>query len=564
MKRSISTIILFLFIVKGNNAQKIRSIEKEFPLNWSTEIGNVTYRTNLISAGNYLLIGSNGNSYRDYSIDNKNGLKVIDPKKGKVKRVILGESFGDVDVNGVIVHDNKIYFGNDNDEFVCVDILGNIQWRLPLSGDVEHEPIIIDNDNKKLIVFATETGELRAVNPDDGNTVWEYLHPKFKGWRQGDNRVVFKIKAHFTSGGIFFSKPAIADLNRDGVKDLIYSCNYEETRAINGANGKLLWKIQRAENSKWSNDGSYHNTPIIAGKGSNLKVLIPQSDYNDGNGYLRKINIHDRRGKFIKEYYCKTSIGNRGLNSLNISSEEVVIPNTTSTCVFNATNNQFDFIYGINLKYTYTDWQNKQQVGNRFSYDPLISNKLIKYKNEECIVVMFQEDYGVDDSQAVLSIIGLESKKVHGRYHLPSGSEFAPHISDVNGDGKLDLLVGCYDGRLYCYNMGISSRNLLTKEKKYSLSESTENNQIKIEDLSDEVKENDLESVKDQGVMHKAVPDKVTKDITQKTSEDDGDDSLSAANLYLISYSSLALLLLVGASIYLFRKNKEEDPVEQS
>ena len=55
--------------------------------------------------------------------------------------------------------------------------------------------------------------------------------------------------------------------------------------------------------------------------------------------------------------------------------------------------------------------------------------------------------------------------------------------------------------------------------------------------------------------MQKAVPDKVTKDITQKTSKDDGDDSLSAANLYLISYSSLALLLLVGASIYLFRKN---------
>ena len=93
MKRSICIIILFLFVLNGNIAQNILQIENEFPLNWKADIGNVTYRTNVISANNYLLIGSNGNNYRDYAIDQSNGLKVIDPKTGKINKVILGESY---------------------------------------------------------------------------------------------------------------------------------------------------------------------------------------------------------------------------------------------------------------------------------------------------------------------------------------------------------------------------------------------------------------------------------------------------------------------------------------
>ena len=56
--------------------------------------------------------------------------------------MILGESYGDVDVNGVIVHDNKIYLG-----MIMMSLFvrthGKILWRLPISGDVEHEPSVV-------------------------------------------------------------------------------------------------------------------------------------------------------------------------------------------------------------------------------------------------------------------------------------------------------------------------------------------------------------------------------------------------------------------------------------
>ena len=563
MKRSISIIILFLFVLNGNIAQNIVPIEKEFPLNWKADIGNVTYRTNVISANNYLLIGSNGNNYRDYAIDQSNGLKVIDPKTGKINKVILGESYGDVDVNGVIVHDNKIYFGNDNDEFVCVDIQGKILWRLPISGDVEHEPIVVKVNNKSLIVFATETGELRAVDHENGNTVWEYLHPDFKGWRQGDNRFVFKIKTHFRSGGVFFSKPAVADLNSDGVLDLIYSCNYAEIRAFNGANGKLMWKIKSEEKDEWKLNTSYHYSPVIAGKGSNLQMLINKHKYENEN-WINKFSIYDRKGRFIRDYHYRPSAGYYGLNSLNIDAEKVLVPFTRSIAIFDVNNKRINFIEGLNLKYTYTDWQNNQRESDRFSYDPLLGNQLIQFKNEECAVLLHQHDYPLDGQPAVVSIVGLKSNSIHKRFHLPSGSEFAPYISDVNKDGKLDLLVGCYDGKLYCYNMGISTKNLLIEEKKYSIYKSDNKKQSNktVEYLTEKENEENLEIQNEINDQKEDINAIALKNVNEK--DDQLDEGLSSANLYLLSYGSFALLIFAGASFYLFRKKEGDSYVDQA
>ena len=43
---------------------------------------------------------------------------------------------------------------------------------------------------------------------------------------------------------------------------------------------------------------------------------------------------------------------------------------------------------------------------------------------------------------------------------LPETSEFKPLIKDFNQDGKLDLLVNCRDGKLYCFDLKIAANNL--------------------------------------------------------------------------------------------------------
>ena len=60
-----------------------------------------------------------------------------------------------------------------------------------VSGDVEHQPTLIVRKNGNLIAFATEVGEIRAVELKKGNTVWKYYDSNFNGWKEGHNRFVF-------------------------------------------------------------------------------------------------------------------------------------------------------------------------------------------------------------------------------------------------------------------------------------------------------------------------------------------------------------------------------------
>ncbi|MEN9883923.1 MAG: hypothetical protein RLZZ420_1140, partial [Bacteroidota bacterium] len=44
-------------------------------------------------------------------------------------------------------------------------------------------------------------------------------------------------------------------------------------------------------------------------------------------------------------------------------------------------------------------------------------------------------------------------KTTLAKYALPDIGEMPPVIRDVDVDGKLDLLINCFDGQLYCYSL---------------------------------------------------------------------------------------------------------------
>ena len=118
-------------------------------------------------------MGSNGMNYMDYNLfDKKSGIYVMDAATGTIRSHFGNEVLGDMDVNGVLFYKNRIYYGNDNEEFICSSPEGKIIWRNPASGDIEHEPILLDMQGNKYVVYASEAGEVRAVDPETGKTKW--------------------------------------------------------------------------------------------------------------------------------------------------------------------------------------------------------------------------------------------------------------------------------------------------------------------------------------------------------------------------------------------------------
>ena len=443
-------IILVAFIVPARytSEKPYPSIEQEFNLIWKAQTGIATFRSNVLFDQNDLIIGSNGYQLMDYNfIDTASGVYIVDRYSGKIKRHFGEEVMGDMDVNGVMHYNNQFYFGNDNEEFLCTTPKGEIIWRNPASGDIEHEPVLLEIQGKNYIVYATEEGEIQAVDPFSGASFWTYYTPDFNGWKPGKNRNLFKVRAYFRNSTSFFTKPVMLDLNSDGIKDLIYNTYDNKVYAINGLNGKLLWK--------YDHDGHLSVFAVVDDQNAEPGLLMASSKWIDFDQYDYKFIRLDRKGNMSVFY--SGNLGNGfGLNALKVSAEQLLIPCTDSLAILSLKTNQIDWIdrsITYLFQYSYTSSEKFERIESRNAHDPLIAQDLINYNGDSSCVVLLSQYDRANYKIGVLEIISMRDKKLLKRFSLPSTSEMAPIITDVNQDGRKEILVNCSDGVTYCYQI---------------------------------------------------------------------------------------------------------------
>jgi len=354
-----------------------------------------------------------------------------------------------MDVNGLLIVDGNIYFGNDNEEFLCVDLTGAVKWRIPASGDIEHRPVLFSVNGTNTVVFSTETGQIVALNALTGREVWTYYHKDFEGWKPGDNRTVFKVKMHFTQANIFFNEPSLVDLNGDAVQDLVYNTNYGDFMAFSGSTGKVLWTIDEKDHPGFSVNMA-REKPLIIGKGSKAQIMVLLWNQEAANNDY--VAFYNAQGKLIKKTEMKRDLGNSLISQTDgvfFTSTSILIPGKTP-----------DDLKVVAIDSAFRKWEGGA-IYPRFS-DGQVALQKVRYNNEDCAVVLFQSDYSTKTSQSPLMLIGLTSGKVHSKSYLPASSEFTPVLGDFNKDGKIDVLVGCYDGFLYCFDFGISTNHLIS------------------------------------------------------------------------------------------------------
>jgi outer membrane protein assembly factor BamB len=450
MLRLSATVLLATALGTNNikENEKIPEIESTFPLLWKTEIGNVSFRSNVILNTNNLIVGSNGDRYMDYILyDSKSGVYVMNRKTGKIEKHFGEDCIGDMDVTGLLEYNNKLYFGNDNDEFFCTTLQGKTIWRKLTSGDIEHEPVLINAKNQKEIVYASEAGEIRAVNPETGKTIWVYYTPDFNSWKPGDNRMVFKVKAYFSNTSAFYTKPNLCDLNNDGVEDLVYSTYDSKIYAINGLTGKALWIF--------SNESRLEIENCIYKEQGVINIALFSSKYKDGV-YKKQMIKLNQFGKEIST--LDIGIANYGLSLNETYKKEYGKIFADRDGVYFLNDLYFEKILntalgGTQKKYFSSD----SEIVSRKFYEPLLSKETFNYHdNNDCIIVLNQHDM-LNYEKGFIEIISLDKKKLIMRLSLPGASEMIPIIKDINQDGYLDMLINCSDGFMYCYNLKIKA-----------------------------------------------------------------------------------------------------------
>lgn len=428
----------------SDNTPPFPPIESSFRLLWKTEIGLTTFRNNIVLQGDKLWIGSNGNGLMDRGfIEPSSGMYGLDRRTGKKVAHFANELFGDMDVAGLLPYNNRLYFGNDNEEFLCTNLNGSIVWRNPTSGDIEHEPVLLKSQRGQSIVYATESGEVKAVDPETGNARWSYYVPGFDGWRPGDNRAVLKVKAFFKNTWAFYDKPSVLDLNLDGTNDLVYRTYSGSLIALDGNSGRNLWNVSREDGMDM--------TIGVLGKGKNVE-LVGLRSFTDGNNIVHaECAFYDRRGKQVRSVPVGEQTYGNGLNALQISSEEILLNGLTRSYLVKSNGEIKEIDRAI--AYVGPDWEGKVEERRRNDANAVFGDRIITLPDGKHLAVVLNQHDHANYEQGFIEILSLEEGVVVGRFSIAGGSEMPPVIRDVNLDGKLDILIGGYDGYLYCYQL---------------------------------------------------------------------------------------------------------------
>lgn len=422
-------------------------LQKNLPLAWKARTGSASFRANVLLKDDLLIMGSNGSRFMDWNIsDSLAGIYVLQRSNGKRVAHFANEAIGDMDVNGILLHDGRLYFGNDNEEFLCTTPLGRTLWNIPTSGDVEHEPVTLRIGDRTAIVYATETGEVCAVEPILGKKIWSFCLEEFSGWRKGDNRTLFKVTSYFTYGKDFFTKPLLADLNQDGTDDLVYVTFYSKVIAIDGRNGQLLWKTD------YLGGLSRTLTPTNAGNEIAFLGLRVRQDPKTDKQYV-SLTRFDRKGK-RKELFRLNAEDRIGLNTLTLPSGDILMTTKNRLLVYNPANGNRRWVNRTLNYYYYDSTNRKSTLYSRNSRESLLGNRMFPFRGDSsCIAIIDQYDLAFYQ-KGVLEIVSLEKGRVLHRFSLESGSELAPFIADIDRDGRLDMLINCQNDTTYCYRLG--------------------------------------------------------------------------------------------------------------
>ena len=155
---------------------RVRAARSRTPLQkrWSARVGKTTFRTTMALVGDLIVIGTHGATLQGKN-ERSDGVYLVDAKSGKVKTSIHTPGTGDLDVGGIAVDGDVVYFTTDNSQIVAASLgSAKVLWKASARGKVRPAPALADlnGDGQVDVVVGDEEGILRAIDGKSGQSLW--------------------------------------------------------------------------------------------------------------------------------------------------------------------------------------------------------------------------------------------------------------------------------------------------------------------------------------------------------------------------------------------------------
>lgn len=411
-----SKIIFSLLWLGSSYAIAQDKVTDLFPQKWQTKIGVSTYRTNMLFHQGSVFIGSNGLD-RNQKVDDLDGVYQLNAKTGAIEHHFKCPLLGDNDVNGIAIGDNKLFFGSDNHYFFCFDLKSKKElWKTNVPNDVESCPQLADLNGDQIldVGFPVEGDAFYALDGKSGGVLWS----------NGS------ISCH--SGNV---SPLIYDVNQDGTMDFISSGrgtpNSNETAgfkmqhygdyhlALNGKDGSYLWLVETG--------AGVHASPNFYSHKNKTELL-----FLDAYGEFLHVDMQGKiltrvgfgYDNFSSPLVTKDEYLIIGGGSLEFNSNAITCDDSGKPCF-------------VKEEAVYTG----TKAEGRISASTMLADVLNKKKDQLI---------GVTES-GTLFISETNGKPIR-LLALPAGAEASVFIKDIDGDGKLEILIADLAGNLTCYD----------------------------------------------------------------------------------------------------------------
>ena len=382
------------------------------PLKWRTRIGLTTFRSTISYSNGKIIVGSNGQSRSSFS-DRLDGVYIIDSKTGKLLRQIRNESNDDTDINGVAIHQDTLFFGSDSDLVFSYNINGELNWAFETNDDIEGAPGLADitGDLYPDVIVASENGTVYALDGKNGSLIWNFQNQMEQ----------VEGKYPYLSSQAFMSTPTLLDINNDGVRDVLIGGRNATFYALDGQKGSVIWQYHTRS--------GIHSSATIANVNGNIRIIIAEA--------YSGVHILDTKGQLKNKYELSAPSG--GIQGLFSSPIYTPLGNIIIGSAWWGRNDDGFWIIPFNNRKS----QIKTSIfigENRVSATPLVAD-ILGLSEAQIIVVTESKKLIVSDEYGFLL----------ATMPLPETVEATPLITDVDSDGKNEILIAANDGYLYCY-----------------------------------------------------------------------------------------------------------------